>query len=169
MTIRLRAQATLATRPDKHVRALADLTTEWRHRATRVLGQNATRWAQDLTTEDGQRPVLLRADDVPLDTINIQLGGFMVFERELRLASAERSRDWTKERLGTLHQRSRNPIWLVVAVQAVLGGLVGTRMTLILSRPTGATVVLFLLYGLIALVLAFASVYGVHTFRTARG
>lgn len=98
----------------------------------------------------------------------VQLGGFIVFERELRLASAERSRDWAKGRLDTLRRRSRKPIWLVVAVHTLLGGLVGTGMTLILTRPTGSILVLVLLYGLIALGLAFASVHGVHASRTAR-
>lgn len=45
--LKLRAQATLATRPEKQVRSLADLTAEWRQRAGRVL----------------------RADDVPLDVV----------------------------------------------------------------------------------------------------
>ncbi|MFT8396637.1 MobF family relaxase [Propionibacterium sp.] len=70
--LKLRAQATLATRPDKDVRSLADLTTEWRQRATQVLGQDATTWAQALTAGE----VLLatvRADDIPLDTIG-QIG-----------------------------------------------------------------------------------------------
>ncbi len=98
----------------------------------------------------------------------IQLGGFIVFERELRLASAERSRDWAKGRLNTLRRRSRKPMLLVVTVHTLTGGLIGIGMTLILTRPTGSIVVLFLLYGLIALGLAFASVHGLHTFRTAR-
>ena len=43
--IRLRQQATLATRPEKKVRSLSDLTTDWRSRAAAVLGEDATRWA----------------------------------------------------------------------------------------------------------------------------
>ena len=65
--MKLRAQATLLTRPDKHVRSLADLTAEWRTRATTILGRDATRWAIDTT--DNDRPLLLRADDIPLDVI----------------------------------------------------------------------------------------------------
>ena len=65
--MKLRAQATLSTRPDKQVRSLADLTEEWRTRATTVLGRDATRWAMDATDNDG--PLLLRADDIPLDVI----------------------------------------------------------------------------------------------------
>lgn len=66
--IKLRAQATLATRPDKQVRSLADLTAEWRTRATGVLGQDATAWAGRLLGAS-QRAALLRADDVPLGDI----------------------------------------------------------------------------------------------------
>ncbi|MDI6024065.1 MobF family relaxase [Leucobacter sp. UT-8R-CII-1-4] len=65
--VRLRAQATLATRPEKQVRSLADLTSEWRERASHLLGENATRWARTVTANDA--PMLLRADDVPLDVI----------------------------------------------------------------------------------------------------
>ena len=63
--LKLRAQATLATRPEKQVRSLADLTAEWRTRASKTLGQDATSWARAMT--DNDKPLLLRADDVPLD------------------------------------------------------------------------------------------------------
>jgi hypothetical protein len=65
--MKLRAQATLATRPEKQVQSLADLTAEWRTRATKTLGQDATTWAREIT--DNDKPLLLRADDVPLDVI----------------------------------------------------------------------------------------------------
>lgn len=65
--IRLRQQATLTTRPEKEVRSLADLTAGWRERASNLLGQDATRWARTVTNHE--TPVLLRADDVPLDVV----------------------------------------------------------------------------------------------------
>ncbi|GAA2843382.1 conjugative relaxase-like TrwC/TraI family protein [Leucobacter komagatae] len=65
--LKLRAQATLATRPEKQVRSLSELTTDWRTRATRLLGENATRWAQGVAVNPPA--MLLRADDVPLDTV----------------------------------------------------------------------------------------------------
>ncbi|WP_417556577.1 MobF family relaxase [Microbacterium sp.] len=65
--IKLRAQATLSTRPEKQVHSLADLTIDWRERAGRILGKNATSWARTVTASDA--PLLLRADDVPLDVI----------------------------------------------------------------------------------------------------
>ncbi len=46
--VELRAQATLATRPPKHLRSLASLTDEWRRRASARLGVDATAWAASL-------------------------------------------------------------------------------------------------------------------------
>lgn len=66
--IKLRAQATLTTRPEKTIRSLADLTTEWRTRASRLLGRDATSWIRDVTPPTNAR--VLRADDMPLDQIN---------------------------------------------------------------------------------------------------
>lgn len=66
--IRLRQQATLATRPAKELHSLADLTAEWRERATSVLGQEATTWASYITSNN-PRPMLLRADDLTADEI----------------------------------------------------------------------------------------------------
>ncbi|MGA5355871.1 MobF family relaxase [Streptomyces thermodiastaticus] len=65
--MKLRAQATLSTRPEKEVRSLAALTASWRERAGRVLGADATSWACGVTVNE--EPLLLRADDVPLDVI----------------------------------------------------------------------------------------------------
>lgn len=73
--VRLRAQATLATRPEKEVHSLADLTDGWRERASSQLGQDATTWARDLTSQGGVRA--LRADDVSLDEITA-LGAVVV-------------------------------------------------------------------------------------------
>lgn len=68
--IKLRAQATLATRPEKQVRSLAVLTGEWRERALHLLGEDATRWARTVAVTATNAPLLLRADDVPLDVID---------------------------------------------------------------------------------------------------
>ncbi|MDN5716107.1 MAG: relaxase domain-containing protein [Brevibacterium aurantiacum] len=65
--LKLRAQATLVTRPEKEVRSLADLTGDWRRTATGLLGEDATTWARRVTSNDA--PLLLRADDVPLDVV----------------------------------------------------------------------------------------------------
>lgn len=65
--MKLRAQATLATRPAKEVRSLADLTAEWRDRAAKVLGTDASSLAHTATANLAQQA--LRADDVLLDEI----------------------------------------------------------------------------------------------------
>jgi conjugative relaxase-like TrwC/TraI family protein len=75
--LKLRAQATLSTRPEKQVRSLAVLTAEWRGRATRRLDTDATAWARQLTSAAATESVLLRADDVPLEQI-AQLGATVV-------------------------------------------------------------------------------------------
>jgi len=61
---KLRAQATLATRPAKQVHSLADLTAAWRERASRVLGHDVSTLASEASS-----PVLLRAEDLPLEAV----------------------------------------------------------------------------------------------------
>lgn len=107
--IKLRAQATLATRPEKEVRSLADLTAEWRTRATGVLGQDATGWARTIT--DNDKPLLLRADDVPLDAIG-ELGQSVVEVVGEKRSTwrrwnlmAEASRQTMGWRFATMHDR----------------------------------------------------------------
>ncbi|MGG5172909.1 MobF family relaxase [Pseudarthrobacter sp. J1738] len=67
--LKLRAQATLATRPEKHVHSLAELTENWCARAGTILGTDATGWARTVTATPDATPPMLRADDVPLDLI----------------------------------------------------------------------------------------------------
>ncbi|OUZ07047.1 conjugal transfer protein [Aeromicrobium sp. PE09-221] len=107
--IKLRAQATLATRPEKQVRSLADLTAEWRTRATGVLGHDSTTWAGAVT--DNDKPLLLRADDVPLDAI-AELGQAVVGVVGEKRSTwrrwnlmAEASRQTMGWRFATMHDR----------------------------------------------------------------
>ena len=65
--LKLRQQATLTTRPGKQIHSLAELTAQWRQRASGTLGEDATRWAQHIL--DNPRQPVLRADDIPLDVI----------------------------------------------------------------------------------------------------
>ncbi|RPF28568.1 MobF family relaxase [Georgenia muralis] len=48
--VQLRAEATLDTRPEKTIRALSELTAEWRTRARDIVGGDPTEWARTLTT-----------------------------------------------------------------------------------------------------------------------
>ena len=68
--IRLRAKATLTTRPEKQIRSLADLTVEWRGRADKILGTGAAAWARVVTGTGIALPAL-RADDVALDLVDV--------------------------------------------------------------------------------------------------
>lgn len=63
-----RQQATLETRPPKEIVSLHDLTEQWRARATRLLGEDAPRWAANLITTATEEP-LLRTDDLPLELL----------------------------------------------------------------------------------------------------
>ena len=74
--VKLRAQATLSTRPAKQVRSLAELTAEWRQRAAGTLGTDAAAWVATVLSESDGRAVL-RADEVPLDVV-AELGGVVV-------------------------------------------------------------------------------------------
>ncbi|WP_240645704.1 MobF family relaxase [Georgenia sp. SYP-B2076] len=66
--VQLRAEATLETRPEKTIRALADLTTEWRARARVIVGGEPTEWARKLTTT--QPAQALTAESVPMHLID---------------------------------------------------------------------------------------------------
>ncbi|GAA4065099.1 hypothetical protein GCM10023065_15950 [Microbacterium laevaniformans] len=86
--IRLRQQATLATRPEKQLRSLADLTHEWRTRASRLLGRDATAWSRTAVNhQDTLKP--LRAEDIERGILN------QLAERVVQAASERRS-TWTR-------------------------------------------------------------------------
>lgn len=65
---KLRAQATLSTRPAKDVHSLAELTAVWLERAHRVLGEDAVRLA--ITTAANLPAPTLRAGDVTREAID---------------------------------------------------------------------------------------------------
>ncbi|MDR1186857.1 MAG: relaxase domain-containing protein, partial [Bifidobacteriaceae bacterium] len=85
--IRLRQQATLATRQDKQLRSLADSTAEWRRRAAGILGADAALWARGVAGSG--EPLALRADDIPLDVVEA-LG------REVMGRVGEKRSTWTR-------------------------------------------------------------------------
>lgn len=65
--IELRATATIATRPEKELHSLAELTTGWRDRAQGLLHADLTGWTHSVLDHAGS--VGLRAEDVPLDMV----------------------------------------------------------------------------------------------------
>jgi len=64
---KLRQQATLATRPGKRVRSLAQLVQTWRGQAEAELGEDPLAWSRRAAAS--VPPPLLRADDIPDDQI----------------------------------------------------------------------------------------------------
>ena len=64
----IRQQATLETRPAKEQHSLADLTSQWRTRATAFLHDDPVAWAMH-TIADSETEPLLRVDDLPRETI----------------------------------------------------------------------------------------------------
>lgn len=62
--VQMRAEATLATRPEKKIRALADLTAEWRARARDIVRGDPSAWARKLTTT--QPAQALTRESVPM-------------------------------------------------------------------------------------------------------
>ncbi|QBX57737.1 conjugal transfer protein [Nocardioides seonyuensis] len=79
--VELRATATLATRPPKEIRSLAELTAEWRQRASDRLGCDATAMATGLLGELSAEPLV--ADEVPLPAIHA-LGADVVAKVSLK-------------------------------------------------------------------------------------
>jgi conjugative relaxase-like TrwC/TraI family protein len=68
VVVRLRAQATLSTRPAKQVRSLRDLTTGWRQRAGQILGTDAAAWAGSLLTPPS-RELTGPVEGLPLEQV----------------------------------------------------------------------------------------------------
>lgn len=86
--VKLRAQATLATRPDKQIRSLADLSNEWRVRARAHLGRDAAPWARGLVP--GRAPTFVDIDEVTPEALS------QMADRVIDEVSAQRStwRHW---------------------------------------------------------------------------
>ncbi|WP_150463014.1 MobF family relaxase [Nesterenkonia ebinurensis] len=145
--VKLRAQATLATRPEKQVHSLADLSAEWHNRAGQVLGQEATGWARAVT--ENPAAMLLRADDIPLDVVS-ELGQAVVEEVSEKRATwrhwnlhAEASRQTMGWRFATA--RDREAIVGMIADAAEQASLRLTPPELasspvVFQRPNGSSV-----------------------------
>ena len=55
--IQMRQQATLETRPDKHLRPLAEMVAGWRQRATPVVGEGQVAWVTELAGRNDLPPL----------------------------------------------------------------------------------------------------------------
>lgn len=127
---KLRAQATLTTRPEKHVHSLAELTEGWRARATQAIGQAATAWA--IAAASNRSPALMRAEDMPLDTISAL--GMSVMS-----AVSEKRSTWRHWNLAAEAARQTMPVRFIAAIdREVVVGLVtdaAERASLQLTPP----------------------------------
>lgn len=106
--MKLRAQATLTTRPEKQLRSLADLTSGWRKRATEVLNQDATSWARALTAQQQNRIAPIRTTDLS-PTMIADLGDAVV------AAVAEKRTTWRRWNLIAEAARQTMPLRFVSA------------------------------------------------------
>lgn len=102
MKIRLRAQATLTTRPEKDVRSLAALTTDWRSRAAGLLEREPATWARAVGI--GDAPSHVRASDIPTVTVE-QIGAAVVAEIGQRRATWRHWNLWAEASRATMHWR----------------------------------------------------------------
>ncbi|MEU4454748.1 MobF family relaxase [Nocardioides sp. NPDC023903] len=99
----LRARATLATRPEKQVRSLEDLTAEWRHRAGRLLGRDATGWARSVISSG--TPGLVSVDRrIPAELVD-EIGAVVVAEVARKRATWRRWNLWAEASRQTMHLR----------------------------------------------------------------
>ncbi len=75
--VRLRAQATLATRPPKTLKSLGELTERWHERASHVLGRNSREWSQALISRAANGRGAVRSStacEVPDDAVSSAAG-----------------------------------------------------------------------------------------------
>ena len=136
--IRLRQQATLTTRPDKELHSLAELTADWRERASDVLGRDATKWAQKLLTHSTVE-VLLRADDFTglqvddlAEVVLMEVAGRRAVWRQWNLR-AESARQMMGVRFASTGDRER--VLAAVVTRAEAGSL---RLTPAYDRSSPA-------------------------------
>jgi conjugative relaxase-like TrwC/TraI family protein len=107
--VKLRAQATLSTRPAKEERSLAELTAAWRERAEQVLGDDASNWA--IASATNSPAPLLRAVDVPREAIEALGSSVMTSVSEKRATwrhwnlAAEAARQMMQHRFASATDR----------------------------------------------------------------
>jgi conjugative relaxase-like TrwC/TraI family protein len=131
---KLRAQATLTTRPQKQVHSLTQLTAEWRARAARVIRQDATHWARAASASQG--PVLLRVEDMTPDAIE-SLG------QSVMMAVSEKRSTWRHWNLAAEAARQTMQFRFASAAEreAIVGSVTDAaeRQSLQLTPPELAT------------------------------
>lgn len=134
--IRLRQQATLATRQPKELHSLAELTDQWRARASEVLGEDPTTWSARVLT-----PIVPDVEDPLPPRPDVAVGA--VAEQVLAVLSVKRS-TWTAWNVDAeasralKHHRFATPAERDAAVAAVVAE--ATRRSVLLTPPETAPV-----------------------------
>lgn len=113
----LRAKATLATRPEKRVRSLADLTAEWRERASAVLGRDASTWARSVTS--GSASGVVSDDQVSARLVD-QIAAIVVAEVEKKRATWRHWNLWAEASRQTMHVRLPSAVEREAVVRRVV-------------------------------------------------
>jgi conjugative relaxase-like TrwC/TraI family protein len=145
--VELRAQATLATRPPKQIRSLADLTADWRQRTEKRVGGDAAAWAASLVDVD--EVDLLRVEDVPLAAVQV-IGADVVAKVSEKRSTwthwnliAEASRQTMDLRFATTADRDAVVAMVVDAAQEVSVSLTPPELAIspaAFRRPDGTSV-----------------------------
>ncbi|SDP18324.1 conjugative relaxase domain-containing protein, TrwC/TraI family [Pedococcus dokdonensis] len=145
--IRLRQQATLATRPDKELRPLADLVQGWRHRAQPHLDAEPQAWVATLANRS-YLPALSAADlddrmlkDAATVVVDAVAARRATFTRSNVLAEALRQLHGV--RFATPHERAHAAERLTILALEASVQLTPpeptTRVPATLQRPDGST------------------------------
>jgi hypothetical protein len=97
----------------------------------------------------------------------LQLGGFVVFAREIRLANAKRAQVQAREQLRRVRLRSRRPFWVVwVTNSAVIAAL--ALLVSVAANLTGwAPLLLYVYYLIFAAIILAADAYSVREFLSS--
>lgn len=98
----------------------------------------------------------------------IQLAGFIVARRVLRIALARQQRYWAKNRLKRLKWRSRRPVGLVLAANVFVAVLSGAGTASLFQVPSEAAWILFMTHVVMASLMTAAGIQGVKAISTAR-
>jgi conjugative relaxase-like TrwC/TraI family protein len=116
VVLKLRQQATLQTRPDKHLHSLADLTEQWRERARPHIGSDTVDWVSQLPRASAQ---LVHSNELLADDIQ------HLAERTLAAVAAKRA-TFTRWNVYAETQRQLHPVRFATAADREL---VGDRVT----------------------------------------
>ena len=97
----------------------------------------------------------------------LQLGSFVVFAREVRIANAERARHQACEQLRRLRRRSRHRFWLVWVANSAVIATIGLLVSLTANLTGRTALLLYIYYVITAAILLAADAYSLHEFLGA--